>query len=153
MSHHFHFNLHCQEFGSPLRWCFRFSSTLTQILEAWNEELLLFENSVSDKKRKRERCKWCIRILWSYPTVMEIKKPSYSLINYCKMFTHGRAICFWFSISFTHTDMEWLVSSFCVDGRFLEDLLPCDNAGKPDCFTLINHKIQLGGDKPGGLEL
>ena len=39
------------------------------------------------------------------------------------------------------------------DCSFLEDLLPCDNAGKPDCFTLINHKIQLGGDEPGGTEL
>lgn len=108
---------------------------------------------IRQKEKKKKMQVMHYRILWSYHTIIEIKKPSYGLINYCKMFTHGRAICFWFSISFTDTDMEWLVSSFCVDGRFLGDLLPCDNAGKPDCFTLINHKIQLGRDKPGGTKL
>ena len=122
MCHIFLFNLHCQEFGSPLRWCFRFSSTLTQILEVWNEELLLLEHWVLDKKRTEQWCKWnflddiSITALPSFN--IEIGTPSYGLINYCKMFNHGRAICFWSSISFTDTDMEWLVPSFCWDCSF-----------------------------------
>ena len=72
------------------------------------------------------------------------------------MFNHGRPICVFGPLLVSQTlTWPWLVYSFFVfrDCSFLEDLLPCDNAGKPDCFTLINHKIQLGGDEPGGTEL
>ena len=114
----FQFNLHCQEFGSPLRWCFRFSSTLTQILEAWNEELLLLEDLVSDQKQKKTKMLIkCFEICWSYSNHRSLKAIIWFNKLLYKMFNHGRPICVFGPLLVSHTlPWPWLVYSFlCLE--------------------------------------